>query len=626
MENRFTKIRKTIVSALLIITSVLFLYTAGFGTFSAMTQRAILLALLGPVVFLTVKKGSSTKAGANIGNVCLAILFIAVNLYVVAVWQDRILKVGQVPVMDILIGTILILLVLEATRRTTGWVLTGLCVGFLAYAVFGPYFPSVLAHRGESWTRLVNFLFMTTEGIYGIPLDVASTFILVFVIFGSFLETFGGGQWFIDVAYSLTGRFRGGPAKTAVIGSMLMGMISGSPAANVATTGCFTIPLMKKVGYKSHVAGAIEAVASTGGMFTPPIMGAGAFIMAQYLGVSYMKVVVAAIIPAFLYYLALMFIVDAQAANSGLTGLPADKLPPLKKTLLERGYLGIPVVFLIGAIVIGWSPMKTAFWATILTVAVSFLNKKTRPDRKQLIHALEAGTRQVVPIVVACAAAGIIVGVFLITGLGAKLSYTLIALSRGNLYLAGLFTMIIALVLGCAMPPTAVYIILASILVPVITKLGAAPIAAHMFIFIFSSIGAITPPVAIAAYTGAAIAEANPNKTGFTAFRFGLAAYLIPFMFLISPALLMQGELGEVLGALVTAVLGILCFVASMDGFVIVQWIKISRVLLGFSAILLLVPEKITDIVGTVLVISAVVINLFFKKTSKGSLSNTAQG
>jgi TRAP transporter 4TM/12TM fusion protein len=617
MAKSFTKIQSSVTSVLLMITSVLFLYTAGFGTFSAMTQRAVLLALMGPVVFFSRKKGVQSKTWANIGNVCLALLILAANLYVIAVWQDRVLKVGEIPLMDIVVGSILVLLVLEATRRTTGWVLTLICVGFIGYALWGPYFPSVLAHRGETWPRLVNFLFMTTEGIYGIPLDVAATFILVFVIFGSFLETFGGGQWFVDVAYSLTGRFRGGPAKTAVIGSMLMGMISGSPAANVATTGCFTIPLMKQVGYKPHVAGAIEAVASTGGMFTPPIMGAGAFIMAQYLGVSYMKVVVAAIVPAFLYYLALMLIVDAQAANCGLTGLAKDKLPSLKQTILERGYLGIPVVFLIGAIVIGWSPMKTAFWATMLTVAVSFLNQKTRPDWKKLLHALEFGSKQVIPIVTACAAAGIIVGVFLITGLGAKLSYTLISLSHGNLYLAGFFTMLIALVLGCAMPPTAVYIILAAILVPALTKLGAVPIAAHMFIFIFSSIGAITPPVAIAAYTAAAIAEANSDKTGFTAFRFGFAAYLIPFMFLISPALLMQGTFLESGQAIFTGILGILSFVAAMEGFVIVPWNQIARSILGIAAILLLVPEKITDVIGIGLIIAAFVVNKVYGKASQ---------
>lgn len=617
MGNRLAKIQKTVVSVLLIITSLLFLYTAGFGTFSAMTQRAILLALLGPVVYLSTKKGLASKTWVNVGNICLALFFFAVNLYVIAVWQDRVLKVGGTPVMDIIVGSILILLVLEATRRTTGWVLTGICIGFILYALFGPYFPSVLAHRGETWSRLVNFLFMTTEGIYGIPIDVAATYILVFVIFGAFLETFGGGQWFVDLAYSLTGRFRGGPAKTAVIGSMLMGMISGSPAANVATTGCFTIPLMKQVGYKPHVAGAIEAVASTGGMFTPPIMGAGAFIMAQYLGVSYINIIVAAVVPALLYYIAVMFIVDAQAVNSGLMGLPANQLPSLKKTLLERGYLGIPVVFLIGAIIIGWSPMKTAFWASLLTVAVSFLNKKTYPTWQQLKHALEAGTKQVVPIVVACAASGIIVGVFLITGLGAKLSYTLIELSQDNLFLAGFITMLIALVLGCAMPPTAVYIILATILVPVLTKLGAAPIAAHMFIFIYSSIGAITPPVAIAAYTGAAIAEANPNKTGFTAFRYGFAAYLIPFMFLISPTILMQGKTIEIIQALFTCILGVLSFVAAMEGFVFVSWNKLSRVFLGAAAILLLIPEKFTDLSGVGLILTAFVLNGLLNKTSK---------
>jgi TRAP transporter 4TM/12TM fusion protein len=612
MMQKVAKAEKLFVSALLVLCSAIFLYTAGFGTFSAMTQRALLMALLSPVAFLGMKKKSDSKAQAFF-NIFLALAIMAVNIYVMLVWKDRVMKVGEIPTMDIIVGSFLILLVLEATRRTNGLSLTLISAFFIVYALFGPYFPTFIAHRGESWPRLVNFLFMSTDGIYGIPMDVASTFIIVFIIFGAFLETFGGGQLFVDVAYAIAGRFRGGPAKTAIIGSGLMGMISGSPAANVATVGTFTIPLMIKLGYKPHVAAAIEAVASTGGMFTPPIMGAGAFIMAQYLGWPYSAVCVAAIVPAVLYYMALMFVVDARAVKGGLVGLPKSELPSIPRVMKERGHLGIPIIFLIVVIVLGWTPMRSAFWATLLTVACSFLRKTTRPNLAKLIQAFESGSRQSMQIVITCAAAGIIVGTFLLTGLGAKLSYTLIAFSHGNLYLAAFWSALIALLLGCAMPPTAVYIILVTILVPVLTNLGAAPIAAHMFIFIFSCVGAITPPVAIAAYCAAALAQSNPNKTGWLAFRFGLPAYLIPFMFIGVPAVILQGNARDILIAIVAETIGILCMVASLEGYLIKHWGIVSRIVLGVASILLLFPEPITDLIGLGLIILAFVLNTVFK-------------
>jgi TRAP transporter 4TM/12TM fusion protein len=610
MSLPVAKIQKTFISALLLLASIIFLYTAGFGTFSAMTQRALLMALLSPIAFFSLKKGDKSHE-KNIFNMILAVTIMVVNIYVILVWQDRVMKVGTTPLADVIMGSILVLLVLEATRRTNGLFLMLTAAFFIVYALFGPYFPAFMAHRGETWARLVNFLFMSTDGIYGIPMDVAATFIIVFIIFGAFLETFGGGQWFVDMAYAVAGRFRGGPAKTAIIGSGLMSMISGSPAANVATVGTFTIPLMKKVGYKDYVAGAIEAVASTGGMFTPPIMGAGAFIMAQYLEKSYGAICVAAIVPAFLYYLALMFVVDARAVKEGLVGLAKQELPSLRDVMRERGHLGLPIVFLITVIIMGWSPMRSAFWATLLTLAVSFLRKLTRPDWKRIITAFESGSRQSVQIVITCAAAGIIVGTFLITGLGAKLSYTLIAFSQGNLYLAAFWSALIAILLGCAMPPTAVYIILVTILVPVLTKLGAVPIAAHIFIFIFSCVGAITPPVAIAAYCAAALAESDPNKTGWLAFRFGLPAYIIPFMFIAAPAVLLQGTPGDILIAVIAETIGILALVAALEGFMLIHWNRVSRCLMGLAAIFLLFPEIITDLIGLAVIGGALVVNKF---------------
>jgi TRAP transporter 4TM/12TM fusion protein len=311
-----------------------------------------------------------------------------------------------------------------------------------------------------------------------------------------------------------------------------------------------------------------------------------------------------------------MCVVDARAVGSGLTGLPKDQLPSINKVMRERGHLGIPVIFLIVVIAMGWTPMRSAFWASILTIVVSYISKLTRPSISQLLKALESGSKQSVQIVITCAAAGIIVGTFLITGLGAKLSYTLIAYSYGNLYLAAFWSMIIALLLGCAMPPTAVYIILVTILVPVLTKLGAAPIAAHMFLFIFSCVAAITPPVAIAAYCAAALAKSEPNRTGWLAFRFGLPAYIIPFMFIAVPAVIMQGKPLDIFIAVGAELVGILCFVAAIEGFLLINFNTLPRILMGIASLLLLYPEIITDIIGLVIIVAALLINKFVSPDS----------
>jgi TRAP transporter 4TM/12TM fusion protein len=605
-----------ICKAVFIITALLYLYTGGAGPFSDMTQRALLITLLCPLVFFIKPlkiKGQQNALTKGI-DLLMVLGLVTAGVYLLCVWQDKVTKIGSTPLIDIVMGSILIILILEATRRMVGNAIAITCLAFLVYALLGPYMPTFLAHRGESWDRLTEFLYLTSEGIFGIPAGIAASFIIMFVLFGTFLESFGAGQLFFDVAYALTGRFRGGPAKTAIFASTLMGMISGSSAANVATTGAFTIPLMKRLGYKPHDAAAIEAVASTGGMFTPPVMGAAAFIIAEYLGASYATICLAAVIPAGLYYASLLLTADAIAVKSNMVGMPANELPKIKTAIAKRGLFVIPLLFLVVAIIIGWSAMKVAFWSSMMVLAVAFLYRQNRPKLTDVLQALENGARQILPIVVTCAAAGIIVGIISLTGLGAKLSYTLIGISNGNLIIAGIMAAIITIILGCGMPPTAVYIILAAILVPPLTELGAKPIAAHMFIFMFSCIGAITPPVAITAYTGAAIAKADPGKTGWTAFRFGLVAYIIPFMFLISPTLLFQGEILAIIHNLIAAIVGILCLVASLEGYLIRFWNKISRIILGIAALLLIYPGAVTDLIGLGLIVAAIIINKSFHK------------
>jgi len=596
---------KPVVRFLYIVTSLVFLYMAAFGTFSDMIQRALLVTLLCPTIFLTnkLKFGKYSSLWTRILDYGLAAAFAASGIYIMVVWKDRILKVGGTPRMDIIMGTIMILCVLEATRRTSGKFLSITAVVFILYAMLGPYMPGFLSHKGESWKRIVTFLYVSTEGIFGTPMGIAASYIILFVIFGAFLEAFGTGQWFVDISYAITGRYRGGPAKTAVVASGLMGMISGSSAANVVTTGSFTIPLMKKTGYKDYVAGAVEAVASTGGMFTPPIMGAGAFIMAEYIGVPYSKIAVAAILPALLYYVSLLLSVDAIAIKTGLKGLDKSELPSVGGVMKERGIFMIPILCLLVLIGMGFSAIKAAFYSILAIVVVACFKKETRPNFQNLTEALASGSSSVLSIIATCAVAGIIVGVLSMTGLGAKLSYTMIQVAGGNVYIGAVIAAIITIILGCGMPPTAVYIILAAVLAPPLIEMGILPIAAHMFIFIFSCIGAITPPVAITAYTAAALAEADPNKTGFMAFRLGIVAFIVPFIFLTSPALIMVGGTGEIILASITATIGVLCLVAAFEGYLFHwQFAVPARICLGVAALLTIIPGIVTDSIGIALI------------------------
>ncbi len=604
-ESKLGKIGGNLIKAVLIATSLIYIYTAGFGVFSAMTQRALLITLLLPVSFFLGKKaekdGKAKSILVSIINIAMAAGVLVSGIYIMTVWDDRIMKVGAAPDMDIIMGTILIVIILELSRRKVGLAITIITIIFLLYTLFGPYFPSFLAHGGKSWRRVVEFLYLTTEGVFGIPMGIAATFIIVFVIFGAFMSSFNVGQWFIDVAFVLTGRFRGGPAKTAIAASGLMGMISGASAANVATTGSFTIPLMKKTGYQPFYAASIEAVASTAGLFTPPIMGAGAFIMSEYLGMPYQQVALAAIFPAALFYISLFITTDQRAKKMEIKGIPKDELPSFKDIFLKKIYLGFPILFMITFILIGWSPMKTAFGALILTLLIDVVINRFKISGKLLLETLEKGAAQTVPIVISCAAAGIIVGVISMTGLGAKLSYTLLEATGGSLVLTAIFVALITLILGCGMPPTAVYIILASILVKPLVSMGVAPIAAHMFIFIYASLGALTPPVAITAYTAAAIAESDPNKTGFTAFKLGLAAYLIPFKFILDSSILLVGGGWQIAYGVFVLLIIIFALVAFTGGFLIYQWNRLERSISAVAVMLMMIPNISFELAGIIL-------------------------
>ena len=614
------KVRSWLCRIIFIATSCLYLYTAGFGSLDEMVQRCLLVLVAGFAVFLTKPfqiKGKRYVA-TRILDWVFAIAMIVVCVYIMSVWPARSVSTKAKPQLDSIMGTIMIIVLLVATYKTTGWPLVITCVVFLVYALLGPYMPGFLAHRGYTWKRVAETMYVSTQSIFGVPAGIAATYIVCFVIFGSFLETFGAGQWFVDIAFAGAGRFRGGPAKTAILSSALMGMISGSPAANVVTTGTFTIPLMKRMGFKPHVAGAVEAVASTGGMFTPPIMGAAAFMMAEFLNVKYSTVAAAAILPAVLYYLSALLVVDSISVKEHLVGLPSNELPSVKQVMKERGLMGLPILMIIVVILMGWSPMKAAFWATILTFVLSFFSKATRPDVKRFFEALESGTKSVVSIAISCAAAGIIVGILQLTGLATRMSVQLVNLAHGNIYIAALLTALITIVLGCGMPPTPTYVILATCLVRPLTEMGASALSAHMFIFMFACVGALTPPVAITAYTAAAIAKSNPNQTGFTSFRMGIVAYIIPFIFLLNPAILLEGSGMNVVLAAATAILGVFCLTGAIEGYLLKYWSMVARVMLGIGALMMMIPGMTTDLIGIGLVVVAFILDkVIFKPQPK---------
>lgn len=624
------KVRSWICKIIFIVTSCLYLYTAGFGSMDEMIQRCVLILVAGFAVFLTkpITLGKDKRRNTLTRTLdwVFALAMVATCVYIMVVWPDRSVSTRAKPMADSVIGTIMIAVLLLATYKTTGWPLVITCVVFLIYALVGPYMPGFLGHKGYTWTRIAETMYVSTQSIFGVPAGIAATYIVCFVIFGSFLETFGAGQWFVDIAFAGAGRFRGGPAKTAIASSALMGMISGSPAANVVTTGTFTIPLMKRMGFKPHTAGAVEAVASTGGMFTPPIMGAAAFMMAEFLGVNYSTVAGSAIIPAVLYYLSALLVVDSIAVKEHLLGLPSKELPSVRKVMRERGLMGLPIVFIIVVILIGWSPMKAAFYATVLTFLLSLLSKETRPDVKRFFEALESGTKSVTSITISCAAAGIIVGILQLTGLATRMSVQLVNLSGGNIYVAAVLTAFITIILGCGMPPTPTYVILATCLVRPLTEMGATPLAAHMFIFMFACVGALTPPVAITAYTAAAIAKSNPNKTGFASFRMGIVAYIIPFIFLLNPAILLEGDTVEVILAAATAILGVFCLTGAIEGYMFRYWSIVSRVLLGAASLMMMIPGTVTDLIGIALVAIAFVLDkLIFKPRSPEPVTQVQQ-
>ena len=589
-----------VVSALAISFSIFQLYTAIFGVLDAQLQRAIHLGFglaLSYLLYPTLKSWRRDKLHPLDG--LLAILGAATPAYIVIMYRELVLRAGLPTTLDVIVGVIGVLLVIEAARRVVGIPMVCVVLAFLAYAFLGAYMPGALAHRGLTVSQLISHLYYTTEGIFGIPLGVSSTFIFLFILFGAYLEGTGLGKFFIDVANSIAGWASGGPAKVAVLSSGLMGTVSGSSVANVVGTGSLTIPMMKKLGYHKDFAGAVEASSSTGGQLMPPVMGAAAFLMTEFVGVPYIEIVKAALIPAFLYFIGVWLGVHFEAKRNNLQGIPRDQLPRFFDILKERGHLSIPLIVIVWLLVDGYSPMRAALVAIFMSIVVASIKKSTRMTPAAIVKGLENGARNVLGVLVACAAAGIVIGVVTKTGVGLKLASALLDLTSGMLLPSMFLTMVTAIILGMGVPTTANYVITSTIAAPALIQMGVPILAAHMFVFYFGIIADVTPPVALAAYAGAGISGGNALKTGVNASKLAIAAFIIPYMFVMNPELLLVDglTLGLIL-SLITAIVGMVALSSSLIGYLAAPLKTFERVILGCGGLMLIKPGIETDIIG----------------------------
>ncbi len=570
------------------------MYVAYVGTPEAHAFRSTHLAFILTITFLVKPLGrTSWKDPYNwysIVDFCLVGAVIAIQVYTLWDIDALIIRAGSLTDWDIRMGTALIFILLEATRRTVGWAMVIIAAFFTAHAVFSDHFFGIFYGPPNDWFNVIDYIFIRDDGIYGIPIMVMATYIYLFVLFGSLLMQSGAGRFFINTAVALTGASRGGPAKAAVVSSALMATISGSCVANVVTTGTFTIPLMKRIGYKPTFAGAVESCASTGGMIMPPVMGAAAFIIAEILGVPYLNVCIAAFPTAVLYFFTIFVMVHFEAAKHVLPVLKKEELPDVKAELKKGAPLFISVLVIVGMLVAGYTPMFAAFWAIVSVLALSFLRKETRLTPARLLSALEDAAIKALPVSIACAAAGIIIGTVFISGFGLKFTNLIVTIAAGRLWVGLILTMIASLILGMGLTATAVYITVAALVIPAIVNMGVEPIAAHLFAFYFGIVSAITPPVCLAAFAAAGIAASNPMRTGFIACRLGIATYILPFVFVYAPGLLVVGPWWEVLRSFVATTLGLFALTVVSERWLYshVPWFAVLIMLI--PAILLLVP------------------------------------
>ena len=598
--ERLGKILERVLRVVAIAMSIYHLWAATFGAPEAMMHRSVHLTFTFGLIFLT--SLSSRKKGLSL--VMDLVLLAAAMISMAHIFLNYEYVVTRYPYVqslsgwDFWLGIVVTLLLLEASRRTIGWALPLTAVAFLLYGLFGQHLPGLLRHTGFSLETLIDQLYLTTEGIFGIPLGVSATYVILFVIYGAFLEESGAGEAFTNFATSLVGGTKGGPGKISCVSSSLFGTISGSAVANVMVDGWLTIPLMKRAGFRPQAAAAIEATASTGGQIMPPVMGAAAFVMAEFTGISYVDICKHALVPALLYYLALFMAIHFEASRSGLLGLPKEERPSLSSVMKEKGHLFIPIGVIVYFMIAGFTPMLACLYAIASVLPSSFLRKESRMGLRKILRALEAGARNMLPVAAACACAGIVVGIINLTGLGLKFTGIMLDVAGGSLAPALILTMITGIILGMGLPTTAAYIVQASLLIPALIKLGVPVIAAHLFVFYFAILSAITPPVAMAVYAAAGISGSNVWQTGLQAVRMGATGFIVPFMFVYGPSLLLMGNWLEIIMAIISASVGVILLSAGLMGWFVGETRLWQRGLLVLSAILLIKPGLTTDLVG----------------------------
>lgn len=585
--------------------SVYHLFVAYSGSLEAHAFRSTHLAFVMVLCFLIRPLGRESFTDPInkwfIIDLILVVTVIGIQIYKLWDLEAYIFRRGDLTDIDIYLGTVSIIILLEATRRTVGWAMVIIAGFFLLQTSFSDYFPGIFYGPPSDLFTMIDYIWMRENGIYSIPIMVMATYIFLFILFGSILVRSGAGRFFINVALSLTGSKVGGPAKASVVSSCLMASVSGSAVANVVTTGSFTIPLMKRIGYRPYFAGAVEACASSGGQIMPPVMGAAAFVIAEFLNMPYLQVAVAGLFPALIYFFSIFVMVHFEARKRNLATIPKAELPVFKDEVKRGGHLFLSIVIIIVLLIAGYTPMFAAFWAILSIFVLSSLRPETRMTPSGILSALEEGARGAVAVSVACATAGIIIGCVFVSGLGLKFSNIIVTLSGGHLWIALVLTMFASLILGMGLTTTAVYITLAALVIPALVNMGVEPIAAHMFAFYFGLVSAITPPVALASFAAAGIAQSNPMQTGFHSFRLGIAKYILPFAFVYAPAMLFVGPWYEIVLSTFSIFVGIYALTITTEGWMFERVGIIGRIVALAAAALSLHPGFITDAVGYVI-------------------------
>lgn len=643
-----------IVSVLLVSLSVFHYYTAGFGLLRESTHRGVHLAFVLSLIFLVFgfnkraykREPKSTwlsPGGIPLFDWLIALALALTVLYIPYIFEELAFKVGNPDKIDVLMGTILLVGLLEGTRRAMGWPLPIIAIIFMVYAMFGQDFPGLLKHAGNSWSQIVNHLYLTSQGVYGVAIGVVATYVFHFVLFGVLATRIGLGQLFLDVASAIAGRYAGGPAKVSVFGSAMFGMLSGSSIANAVTVGSLTIPAMIRVGYPRHFAAGVEAASSTGGQITPPIMGAAAFLMIEFLNIPYRDIALAATFPAFLYFFGMFMQVHFEAKRQNLRGLNEDEMPKLKESLRKRWPTLIPLVILIGVLVSGRTPYLAAFAGITACIVVGLLNPVQRLRWKDIYDAFETGAKYALAVGAAAGTVGIVIGVVTLTGVGFKVSFIVIAASQAiagaaasvlpdflvnmqslTLIAALAITGLVCILMGCGIPTTANYIIMVAVAAPTLVQLGVQPLAAHMFVFYFGILADLTPPVALAAYAAAGMAGSDPFKTGNTAFMLGISKLLVPFVFIFSPSLLLVlkgftwGEFFITLGG---AMIGLVLLSASFSAYFLTHMKVWERWTFAIGALLFIAPGWQSGLAGLAVALPAVLTQFFRRSAPQAAVS-----